>query len=65
MSRTCDRLASLLIALALATGVAAISGCAASNDVKSAASNTVKEGEKAVSEAFPFVHIEERRDRGK
>jgi hypothetical protein len=107
--RTCDRLASLLIALALATGVASISGCAASNDVKSAASNAVKEGEKAakgagndvkkagqkavnaakaagkkagseakkavpsaekvgekaVSEALPFVHIQERQDQGK
>ena len=80
MSGKSDRLASLLVALALAAGIAGVGGCTAGNDVKSAAGNAVKEGkkaaksagdeakkagEKAVDEAVPLVQIHERRDRGK
>lgn len=51
MSRTWDRLAPLLAVLALAAGVTGIGGCTAGNDVKSAASNAVKEGKKAAKGA--------------
>jgi hypothetical protein len=51
MSRTWERLASLLVAIALASGITGIGGCTAGNDVKSAASNAVKEGKKAAKSA--------------